>query len=133
HTIHGFSKSWLLPAVAIATGDVQPRPPFVERLAMTAAPFGPGTRRPSEAAIQTLCRASNATDASVARSYGPAGFWYRVIAGRTPLVQETALLVVVAKPIPEAPSSLNWPIWATATIVESAEYVSGSTTVLCWL
>ena len=42
-------------------------------------------------------------------------------AGRTPLVQEPALSVVRAKPIPEAPSSMNWPIRATATIVEPAE------------
>ena len=46
-TIHGFSKSWLPVAAAMVTGGVQVRPPFVERLAMTAAPFGPGRRRPS--------------------------------------------------------------------------------------
>jgi hypothetical protein len=79
-----------------------------------------------------LWRASKATDGSVARSYGPGGFVYGVIPGRTPLVHERPLLVDVAKPMPVAPPSVKTPSMATATIVEPAENVSGSTTVACW-
>src|SRR5918912_2761172 len=53
--------------------------------------------------------------------------------GRDPLVHEAPLFVGVAKPLSEAPPSKKRPCWATATIVEPAEKVSGSTTVWCWL
>src|SRR5437763_6925219 len=52
--------------------------------------------------------------------------------GRTPLVHDMPLFVEVAKPLSQAPPSVKRPVWATATIVEPAEKVSGSTTVLCW-
>jgi hypothetical protein len=57
---------------------------------------------------------------------------YLVIPGREPLAHETPLLVDVAKPMPVAPPSVQRPSSATATMVEPAENVSGSTTVLCW-
>ena len=66
------------------------------------------------------------------RSYGPCTLVYGVIPGSIPLVHELPLFVDVAKPMSFAPPSKKTATWATATIVEPAEYVSGSTTVLCW-
>src|SRR5256714_1086211 len=110
------------------------KPPLVERLVRTALPSTPLVSvRASVETSQTLCLASYATDGSVARSYGPAGFVNFVIPGRVPLVHETPLFVEVDHPMPDDPPSKKRPLCAAATIVEPKENVSGSTTVLCWL
>src|ERR671928_1089403 len=119
---------------AVFTGFPHVRPPFVERLVRTALPSTPLVSvRARVETIQTLCLASYATEGSVARSYGPAGFVNFVIPGRVPLVHETPLFVEVAQPMPDDPPSKKRPLCAAATIVEPKENVSGSTTVLCWL
>src|SRR5712691_1002122 len=76
----------------------------------------------------TLCMASKATEASVARSLGPAPT-YLVIPGRRPLVHDDPLFVDVAKPMAQLPPSEIRPTWKVATMVEPFEYVSGSTSV----
>src|SRR5205085_6481313 len=108
------------------------RPPFVERFTITATPLGLELSA-SDEIIQTLCRASNATDASLTRAYGPAGFVNPVIPGMTPLVHDVPLFVDVAQPMSDAPPSKKRPNCAAETRVDPNEYESGSTIALCWL
>src|SRR5919204_4783970 len=108
------------------------RPPFVERLAITATPLGVELSA-SDETIQTLCLRSKATDGSLTRAYGPGGFVKGVIPGMTPLVHDVPLFVDVAQPMSDAPPLKKRPNCAAATIVEPNEYESGSTIVLCWL
>src|ERR671938_382951 len=99
------------------TGLFHVAPPFVERLRVTAAPFRLALSASPET-IQTLCRASNATDGSLTRAHGPAGVVKPVIPGITPLVHDVPLFVDVAQPMSDAPPLKKRPNWAAATIVE---------------
>ena len=99
---------------------------------MTAAPLTLAFSA-SDETIQTLCRASNATDGSLTRAYGPGGAVYTVIPGSACDVHDVPLLLETETPMSEAPPSLKRPHCAAATIVLPNEYVSGSTIVLCWL
>src|SRR5260370_1508820 len=83
--------------------------------------------------IQTLCLASKATEASLARRYGPGGVEVTVVPGRKPLVKVLPPLVEVAKPMSEAPPLKKRPTWEAATRVEPEAKGSGSASVLCWL
>src|SRR5436309_15821829 len=82
---------------------------------------------------QTLCLASKATEASLARRYGPGGVELTVVPGRKPAVQLFPPLVEVANPMLEAPPLKKRPTWKAETMVEPKAKVSGSTSVLCWL
>ena len=72
HTVQFLSKFWVPEATATFTGLFHVAPPFVERLRVTAAPFRLASSASPET-IQTLCRASKATDGSLTRAHGPAG------------------------------------------------------------
>jgi hypothetical protein len=107
-TIQFLSRS---PPVAVVNGALQVKPPSVERLVTTALPCTPpASSRVSEDTSQALWAASYATDASVARSLGPAPA-YLVIPGSRPLVQVAPLLVDVANPTAHAPPSKMRPTW----------------------
>src|SRR5436309_4896392 len=82
---------------------------------------------------QTLCLASKATEASLARRYGPGGVELTVVPGRKPAVKLFPPLVEVAKPMSEAPPLKKRPTWKAETKVEPEARVSGSTSVACWL
>src|SRR6266700_7416300 len=82
---------------------------------------------------QTLCLASKATEASLARRYGPGGVELTVVPGRKPAVQLFPPLVDVAKPMFEAPPLKKRPTWKAETMVLPEAKVSGSTSVACWL
>ena len=82
---------------------------------------------------QTPSLASNATDGSLARGYGPAGVANTVVPGKKPAVHELPLLVDVAKPMLLAPPLKKRPTWKAATIVDPDDRVSGSSSVACWL
>src|SRR5438477_262934 len=66
------SRFWVPVATATLFGLFQVAPPFVGRRSVTAAPFRLASSASPET-IQTLCRASNATDGSLTRAYGPGG------------------------------------------------------------
>src|SRR5205823_1896500 len=101
-TIQFLSRS--LP-VAVVNGLLQVRPPSVERLVTTPLPCTPpASSSVSDEISQTLCRASKATEASVARSFGPPPA-HLVMPGSRPLVHVEPLFVDVAKPTAQAPPS----------------------------
>src|SRR5919202_849087 len=120
HTVQFLSRSSPAPAAWTVTGFPQEVPPVVERFTITATPLGVELSA-SDETIQTLCRASNATDGSLTRAYGPAGLVKTVIPGITPLVHETPLFVEVAQPMSDAPPLKKRPNCAAATIVEPKE------------
>src|ERR671927_768850 len=107
-------------------------PPFVERLRVTAAPFTFASIASPET-IQTLCRASYATDGSLTRAHGPAGVEFTVRPGSCCAVHDDPLFVETETPMSDDPPSVKRPHCAAATIVLPNEYVSGSTIVACWL
>src|ERR671928_282395 len=107
-------------------------PPFVERLRVTAAPFTLASI-PSPETIQTLCRASYATDGSLMRAHGPGGVEFTVMPGSCWEVHDVPLFVETDTPMSDDPPSVKRPHCAAATIVLPNEYVSGSTIVACWL
>src|ERR671927_927799 len=107
-------------------------PPFVERLRVTAAPFTFASIASPET-IQTLCRASYATDGSLTRAQGPAGVEFTVRPGSCCAVHDDPLFVETETPRSDDPPSVKRPHCAAATIVLPNEYVSGSTIVACWL
>src|SRR5919199_1175264 len=131
-TVQFLSRSSPTPAARIVTGLFQMVPPFVERLRITATPLTLALSA-SDETIQTLCLRSKATDGSLTRAYGPAGFVKPVIPGMTPLTHDVPLVVDVAQPMSDAPPSKKRPNCPAATSVEPNEYESGSTIVLCWL
>src|SRR5512140_392186 len=98
---------------------------------MAAPCTPPASEMASEEIIQTLWRASYATDASLTRSKVPP--WNLVTPGRQPFVQLAPLFVLVDQQTFDAPPSKKRPVCCAATIVEPNENVSGSTCVLCWL
>src|SRR5216684_2454680 len=83
--------------------------------------------------IQTLCLASKATEASLARRYGPGGDELTVVPGKKPFLKLFPPLLEVANPMSEAPPLKKRPTWKADTRVEPEAKVSGSTSVLCWL
>src|SRR5438876_1616765 len=107
-------------------------PPFVERLRVTAAPFRLASSASPET-IQTLCAASNATEGSLTRAYGPGGVELTVMPGSCCAVHVEPLFVETETPMSDDPPSVKRPHWDVATIVLPNEYVSGSTIVACWL
>src|SRR5918912_3294430 len=114
------------------TGLFHVAPPFVERLRVTAAPFKFASSASPET-IQTLCRASYATDGSLTRAHGPAGVELTVMPGSCWAVHDDPLFVETETPMSDDPPSVKRPHCAVATIVLPNEYVSGSTIVACWL
>src|SRR5918912_2413016 len=114
------------------TGLFHVAPPFVERLRVTAAPLRLASSASPET-IQTLCRASYATDGSLTRAQGPAGVEFTVRPGSCCAVHEVPLFVETETPMSDDPPSVKRPHCAAATIVLPNEYVSGSTIVACWL
>src|SRR3954454_15682596 len=101
-TIQFLSRS---PPVTVVNGLLQVRPPSVERLVTTALPCTPpASSRVSDDTSHTLCLASYATDASVARSFLPLPAYF-VMPGSRPLVHVPPVLVEVANPIAHAPPS----------------------------
>jgi hypothetical protein len=119
-----------LPAVATVTGLVQVVPPFVDRLATTAAPV-PAPGSGSDTISHVLWAASKATLGSLTRANVPPA--KVVIPGRNPLFQELPPSPERAQPMFDAPPSKNRPTWNADTIVDPDAKVSGSTSVACWL
>ncbi len=115
--------------VVVVTGLLQVRP-LVDRL-VTTPTVPPEALIGSEEISQTLCRASKATDGSLAAADVPPATV--VIPGRKPLVQLAPELVEVAKPMFAAPPPKIRPTWNAETMVEPKLNVSGSTSVRCWL
>src|SRR5919202_572027 len=107
-------------------------PPFVERLRVTAGPFRLASSASPET-IQTLWRASYATDGSLTRAHGPAGVELTVRPGSCWAVHDDPLFVETETPRSDDPPSVKRPHCAAATIVLPNEYVSGSAIVACWL
>src|ERR687888_880852 len=114
------------------TGLFHVAPPFVERVRVTAAPFRFASSASPET-IQTLCRASNATDGSLTRAQGPAGVELTVRPGNCWAVHDDPLFVETETPMSDDPPLVKRPHCAAAMIVLPDEYVSGSTIVACWL
>src|ERR671939_531095 len=114
------------------TGLFHVAPPFVERLRVTAAPFRLASSASPET-IQTLCRASYATDGSLTRAHGPAGVELTVRPGSCCAVHDDPLFVETETPRSDDPPSVKRPHCAAATIVLPNPCVSGSTIVACWL
>src|SRR5216684_7594802 len=83
--------------------------------------------------IQTLCLASKATEASLARRYGPGGDELTVVPGKKPFLKLFPPLLEVANPMSEAPPLKKRPTWKADTRVLPKARVSGSTSVACWL
>ena len=101
----------------------------MDRLTTTAAPSGPGSVRPSEEIIQTLCLASNAATGSVVRL--KRSLEVGASPGSTPEVKLAPPLVDVANAVLDAPPSKKRPTWEVTTNVEPNANVSGSTAVAC--
>src|SRR4029079_15758152 len=101
------------------------------RLITTAAPSGPGSVRPSDEIIHTLCLASNATTGSVVRLKRSLEVGARP--GSTSEVNVAPPSVDVANAVLDAPPSKKRPTWEVTTSVEPNANVSGSTAVACWL
>src|SRR5918911_5585552 len=114
------------------TGLFHVAPPFVERLRVTAAPLRLASSASPET-IQTLCRASNATDGSLTRAHGPAGVELTVRPGSCWAVHDDPLFVETETPRSDDPPSVKRPHCAEATIVLPNACVSGSTIDACWL
>src|SRR5579859_3325554 len=96
-------------------------PPSVERLTSTSTLVGtaglPVSKMPNHEMIHTLCLGSKATEASLARAYGPGGVALSVVPGRKPCVKVVPPLIDVAKPMLEAPPLKKRPTWKAETIV----------------
>src|SRR4029453_13339640 len=104
----------------------QMRPPLGEGLVSTSPSF---PLRPRVEMSQTLCRASKATDGSLACWYGPPATV--VMRGRNPLVQVEPPLGEGAHPMVDDPPPDTRPTWKADTIVLPKLNVSGSTSVRC--
>lgn len=96
---------------AATTGIDQVSPPSVERFTTTSTTAGEGGSPdvwiPRDEIIQTLWRASNATVASLARSYVPPA--KTVMPGSDPWLHVEPPSVEVANPTSEAPPLKNRP------------------------
>src|SRR5256885_2804273 len=121
----------------VATGAGRPQwMPSNERLTSTStAPVPPVGRlwMARYEISQVWWRRSNATGASLARSYAPAGWVNGVTPGRNPCTKWLPASIEVAQPMSAPPPSTIRPTWKADTHVAPNENVSGSTSDRCWL